>query len=286
MRYGFLIPGGDVRDFGGFAAEAEASGWDGVFVADAMAVGMGGKSFPWFDPWVALASMAVATTTVRLGTLITAVPRRRPWKLAREVGTLDQLSSGRAILAVGLGAAADDGGFCKVGEPMELKVRAELLDEGLAIVNGLWRGKPYSFKGRHYNVDEMEMLPRPVQKPRVPIWVIGVWPKEKSMARALRWDGVIPQPYRLGMDKWAEYAKKQYAADIRAIRSYVDERRRKAASFEIVSQGFSSGKNRRKAAETVKPLIEAGATWYIENLWSFEAKQIIARIKDGPPIVE
>jgi len=283
LKYGFLIPGGDVRNFGKFAAAVEAAGWDGAFVADALAIGMGGKSFPWFDPWVALAAMAVATERIKLGTFITAVPRRRPWKLAREVGTLDQLSSGRVVLSVGLGAAADDGGFCKVGESMELKTRAELLDEGLAIINGLWKGKPYSFKGNHYQVDKLELQPRPVQKPRVPIWVIGVWPKEKSMQRALRWDGVIPQAYGLDMADWAEYAKKRYAADIRAIRDYVAEHHRKPAKFDIVVQGFSSGKNIKRAREAVKPLEEAGATWYMENLWSFDEKAILARIKQGPP---
>jgi len=281
MKYGFLIPGGDVRDFAGFAATAEAAGWDGVFVADAISTSMGGKTFPWFDPWVALATMATATTRVRLGTFLTAPARRRPWKLAREVGTLDELSSGRAILSVGLGAADGDAGFSAVGEAMELRVRAELVDEALEIINGLWKGRAYSFKGMHYNVTKMAMLPKPIQKPRIPIWVVGVWPKEKSMQRALRWDGVIPQRYKLGMGEWEEYAKAQYAQDVRAIREYAGKHG-KRESFDIVVQGFSSAKN-RQVRESVKALETAGATWYIQNLWTFDPKKITARIKQGPP---
>ncbi|HWC77182.1 MAG TPA: LLM class flavin-dependent oxidoreductase [Blastocatellia bacterium] len=283
MRYGFLIPGVDLKEFGGLAALAEASGWDGVFVADGLSLEHGGKPIPWFDPWIALAAMAVATERVKLGTVVTPVPRRRPWKLAREIETLDHLSGGRMILSVGLGAAEDDGGFCKVGEAMELKVRAELLDEGLEIMNGLWKGKPVTFKGKHYQVDGLAMQPRPVQKPRVPIWVVGVWPKEKSMRRAVRWDGVHPQPYGVGMADFAEYAKKRYAEDIRAIKEYVAKHHRKPESFDIIAQGFSSGKNLKKAIATVKPLEEAGATWYIENLWSGDLKAIRARIEQGPP---
>src|SRR6185503_20835453 len=95
------------------------------------------------------------------------------------------------------GAAEDDGGFFKVGEAMDIKVRAELLDEGLAIVAGLWSGKPFKFNGGHYTIKEMTMLPAPVQSPRIPVWVPGVWSKEKSMRRALNWDGIIPQKYFL-----------------------------------------------------------------------------------------
>src|SRR6185295_20369401 len=131
--------------------------------------------------WVVLAAMAMRTTRVRIGTIITPVPRRRPWKLARETVTIDELSRGRLILGAGLGAAEFDGGFYKVGEAMDLKVRAQRLDEGLAVVAGLWSGKPFSFKGEHYNVDSMTMLPAPIQSPRIPVWVPGVWRRSKSM---------------------------------------------------------------------------------------------------------
>src|SRR5262245_48180760 len=106
MEYGFVLGGGTPSELVELAGEAEAAGWDAVFIADAL--GIETPQFaasPWFDPWVVLAGMAAATKRVKLGTFITPPSRRRPWKLAREVGTLDHLSNGRAILAVGLGAA-------------------------------------------------------------------------------------------------------------------------------------------------------------------------------------
>jgi hypothetical protein len=197
MQYGIIIQSGDARTFSELACEAEAAGWDAVFIPDAIDIGFSKDSaYPLFDPWVVLAGMAMRTERIRIGTILTPVSRRRPWKLARETTTLDHLSGGRLILAVGLGAAEHDGGFYKVGEAMELKVRAKLVDESLEILGGLWSGKPFSFSGEHYNMQEMTMLPRPVQSPRIPVWVVGVWPKQKSMERALRWDGIIPQKYK------------------------------------------------------------------------------------------
>src|SRR6185437_8645693 len=132
------------------------------------------------------AAMALRTTRVRLGAIISPLSRRRPWKVARETVSLDNLSDGRLILPVGLGAL-DDGGFGKVGEPTERKTRAELLDESLAILTGLWSGQPFSFSGKHYHLDEMTFTPPPIQRPRIPIWVVGAWPSERSMRRAIRY---------------------------------------------------------------------------------------------------
>ncbi|HUS14469.1 MAG TPA: LLM class flavin-dependent oxidoreductase, partial [Chloroflexia bacterium] len=192
MQYGFVIPGGDVRTLPDLAADAEAAGWDGVFIPDCIAIE--GAPHPenfGFDPWVVLAAMAMRTERVRLGPMITPVSRRRPWKLARETATVDHLSNGRLILPVGLGAL-DDSGFGKVGEATDRKTRAALLDEGLAIMAGLWSGKPFEFTGAHYRVEETTFLPPPVQRPRIPVWVVAAWPRPISMHRALRWDGLLP----------------------------------------------------------------------------------------------
>jgi luciferase-like monooxygenase len=275
MQYGFVIEGGDANATSELAQEAEAAGWDGVFIADAIDIGIpNSPPFPWFDPWIVLAALAMRTERIRIGTMITPVPRRRPWKLARETVTLDHLSKGRLIFGAGLGAAEDDGGFCKVGEAMDIKVRAQRLDEGLAILDGLWSGKPFSFSGEHYEVKEMTMLPAPVQSPRIPVWVPGVWTKERSMARALRWDGIIPQKYK-SMDRMTP-------AEIRELKKFVDEHRSSSTPFDIVVGGTTPGGNQKRAAKTVSAFEEAGATWWLESAMA-SADKVCKRIKLGPP---
>lgn len=260
------------------AQAAEEAGWDGVFVADGIAIqGFCGKPVELFDPWVMLAGMAVKTKRIRLGPLIAAVPRRRPWKLAKETGTLDQLSGGRLILAAGLGAAPDDEGFSKVGEPVDLKTRAELMDECLAIVDGLWTGKPFSFSGKHYRVDKMTMSPRPVQKPRIRTWVVGVWPKPRSMNRVLRWDGIVVQKYK-GVP-----GQKADPEDIKAIREFIEKHRRSSKSFDIVVGGHTPKKNPKSVLPHVKALEDAGATWWLEEMWGMNQKDYARRIAQRPP---
>jgi hypothetical protein len=276
MQYGFTIEGGDVHTISELAAEAEAAGWDGVFVADAMSIET--KSFPaipWFDPWVVLAAMAMRTRSIRIGTIITAVPRRRPWKLVRETVTLDHLSRGRLILGAGLGAAEDDGGFYKVGEAMDIKVRAQRLDEGLAIIAGLWSGKPFTFSGEHYQVKNMTMLPPPVQAPRIPVWVPGVWLKPKSMERALRWDGIIPQKYKS--------MQPMTPAEVKELKQFIDKHRSEETPFDIVIGGTTPGRNRTQSVKTVSEFAEAGATWWLESLMTSSWEKVRKRIKQGPP---
>jgi Luciferase-like monooxygenase len=276
MQYGFTIEGGDVHTISELAEEAEAAGWDGVFIADAMSIETKNfPAFPWFDPWVVLAAMAMRTKRVRIGTIITPVPRRRPWKLVRETVTLDHLSGGRIILGAGLGAAEDDGGFYKVGEAMDIKVRAQRLDEGLAIIAGLWSGKPFSFSGEHYNVQNMTMLPPPVQSPRIPVWVPGVWLKPKSMERALRWDGIIPQKYK-SMERMTP-------AEVKELKQFIVEHRSQTTPFDIVVGGTTPGRNRKQAVKTAGQFAEAGATWWLESLMTSSWDKLLKRIKQGPP---
>jgi luciferase-like monooxygenase len=276
MQYGFVIEGADAKTTSELAQEAEAAGWDGVFIADAIDISMGKNAppLPWFDPWIVLAAVAMRTERICFGPIITPVPRRRPWKLARETTTLDHLSNGRLILGVGLGAANDDGGFYKVGEAMDLKVRAQRLDEGLSILDGLWSGKPFSFTGEHYTVQEMTMLPTPVQAPRIPVWVPGVWTKEKSMQRALRWDGIIPQKYKSMERMTVEETSK--------LKQFVDRHRSQTTHFDIVVGGTTPGGNRKRAAATVRAFAKAGATWWLESAM-MSLDKLSKRIKQGPP---
>ena len=282
MQYGFVIPGGDARVAVALAVEAEAAGWDGVFIPDCIYIDSElDPHMPGYDPWVALAAMAVQTRNVKLGTMLTPVSRRRPWKLARETATIDQLSAGRLVLPVGLGAL-DDAGFGRVGDATDRKTRAELLDEGLDILAGLWSGEPFSYSGKHYQVQEMQFLPPPIQKPRIPVWVVGAWPRPRSMQRVLRWDGLLPA--KLNDDgSFADVTP----ADIHAMRAYINEHRSQAAPFDIIMEGRTPGDNPERARATVQPFVEAGITWWNEAMWMAPnaPEDIRARIRQGPPRV-
>jgi alkanesulfonate monooxygenase SsuD/methylene tetrahydromethanopterin reductase-like flavin-dependent oxidoreductase (luciferase family) len=283
MRYGFIIPNGDVRTLPDLASDAEAAGWDGVFIPDCICIDPAlAPDAPGFDPWVALGAMAVRTERVFLGTMLTPVSRRRPWKLARETATLDRLSDGRLILPVGLGAL-DDGGFGKVGEATDRKTRAELLDEGLAILTGLWSGRPFSFRGEHYQVEELTLLPPPVQAPRIPIWVAGLWPHERSLRRALRYDGLLPNK------KNADGTPGEITPDdIRAMKAYVAEHRLDTTPFDIVWEGRTPGDDPDRAAAIVRPFAEAGTTWWMDSMWLAPnaPDDVRARIRQGPPRID
>ena len=154
MKSGFIVTTGGPRDAASLAAEAEAAGWDGVFTWDGISIG----ATDTYDPWVVMAAMAMRTERVRLGAIVTPPARRRPWKLAREAVTLDHLSNGRLVLPVGLGAL-DDAGFGNVGEPTDARARAELLDESLEILEGLWSGEPFGYEGAHYRFGPMTFRP-------------------------------------------------------------------------------------------------------------------------------
>jgi alkanesulfonate monooxygenase SsuD/methylene tetrahydromethanopterin reductase-like flavin-dependent oxidoreductase (luciferase family) len=272
LRFGFVIPTGGPRVVAGLAREAEEAGWDGAFYWDGINVG----EMDTYDPWVVMAAMAMRTEKVRVGAMLTPLARRRPWKVARETVALDHLSGGRLVLPVGLGAV-DDGGFSKVGELTDRKVRARLLDESLEILAGLWSGEPFAYEGEHYRMEEMTFRPPPVQRPRVPVWVVGAWPSEKSMNRALRYDGLLAYTTR------GEVAPD----DVRAMKSYVEEKRGADAPFDVVVEGETPGDDPGRASSTVRPFAQAGATWWIESPWTppNEPEDLRRRISQGPPRV-
>src|SRR5947209_11282676 len=195
MQYGVYVPifgpYGDARVLANLAYEAEEAGWDGFFLWDQVSkTTLTPTVDAMVDPWIALAAIALRTRTIRLGPLVTPLPRRRPWMVARETVSLDHLSAGRLIFGVGSGGGYFD--FEALGEPSDAKTLAGLLDEGLEVLTGLWRGEPYHHEGSAYHIKEAQFLPRPLQSPRIPIWVAGMWPAKGPLRRAARFDGVIP----------------------------------------------------------------------------------------------
>ena len=255
------------------AREAEESGWDGFFIWDHISFGV---KKPMVDPWVALAAMAVRTERIRIGPMVTPLPRRRPWKLARETVSLDHLSNGRLILGVGLGHPPDTE-YAQFGEEGDAKVRASKLDEGLDVLTGLWTGEPFSYQGEHYQLREVVFLPRPVQSPRIPIWVGATWPNKAPLRRAARWDGVYPIFLGEG--------NKMTPDIMRTIVAYVREHRTSDTPFDVVVSG--PGEDPEKEAELVAAYADVGVTWWTTSigpqLGSVEDSR--ARIRQGPPRV-
>lgn len=254
MKFGFVLPYAEARDAAELAHLAEQSGWDGFFVWEPV----------WgIDAWVTLTAAAMRTERIRLGTMLTPVARMRPWKLASETATLDRLSNGRVTLAVGLGAT--DTGWEAFGEPTDRKTRAELTDEALDILVGLWRGQPFSYTGRHYSVKPLDFMPPPppVQQPRIPIWVVGVCHSARSLERVARYDGLIPSG-RGNDGRMAQATPDQ----IRAALEQLNAQRGAAAPLDVIVEGVTSPDAPGRAAEIRAPYAAAGATWWLEAMWS------------------
>lgn len=248
----------DPRVLADLAHIAEESGWDGVFLEDYI-VHHSGRDVPTCDPWVALAAMALDTSRVRLGTEVTALPRRRPWKLAREVVSLDHLSNGRMILGVGLGDT-NDPGFGAVGEPVDATTRAQLVDESLAIIEGLWTGEPFSFSGSHYEIAELTLRPMPLQRPRVPIWVGGGWPNPGLKRRAVLFDGICAYIETGDPDGWIDHSP-QFVAE---VKDFVVQHRGSCQGYDIVTGGRRREDDWERERDLIASLDEAGATWWVE----------------------
>jgi alkanesulfonate monooxygenase SsuD/methylene tetrahydromethanopterin reductase-like flavin-dependent oxidoreductase (luciferase family) len=229
------------------AERAERRGFDGFFVWDHVAYREPVKALA--DPWVTLAAVAMRTERVRIGPLVTPLARRRPHQLARETVTLDRLSGGRLVLGVGLGSEVtgefDPARFGEEGDP---KARARLLDDGLERLLGYWNG---------------EFEPRPVQRPRIPIWVAARWPKRRPLRRAARYEGLFP------IDLPGPEALEELAAEVAALREGA------AGPYDLVAE--------HAAGEDPAPWAAAGATWCITSFGSQPTPaEVEAAIDAGP----
>ena len=275
MRYALDLPPfgalADARTLADLAREAEDAGWDGFFLWDHIQTE---PSMPVADPWVALTAMAMRTERIRLGALVTPLPRRRPWKLARETATLDQLSHGRLIVGVGSGSDRFFHEYSTFGEPVDEKTHAAMLDEGLDVLTGLWSGEPFSHEGQHYTVRDAQFLPTPVQAPRIPIWVAGLWPNKAPLRRAARWDGVYP----IVDGRFVQ------PDEVREILAYVRQYRTTDAPFDVVVTGYMGNKQAAEAASLLRSYAEAGVTWWQEGFWWTDTPDVVReRIRQGPP---
>lgn len=279
MQYGLELAAagsaGDPRTMATFAALAEATGWDGIFLEDYIVYWLEGV--PTFDPWVTLAAMACATTRIRIGTTVTPLPRRRPWKLAQEAVTLDHLSQGRVTLGVGLGNG-DDMDFAGLGEEPDARVRAEMLDEGLAILAGMWSGMPFSFAGTHYRMREQAYSPTPVQSPRIPIWIGGSSLRKGPVSRAARWDGMVPVPVSLP-DGEGRHLR---PGEVRDLRAAIAGQRTTDDPFDIALGGMARGGDWEAERAHIASVAAAGATWWLEWVPVSDERSMREAIERGP----
>jgi alkanesulfonate monooxygenase SsuD/methylene tetrahydromethanopterin reductase-like flavin-dependent oxidoreductase (luciferase family) len=286
MRYAVNAPNfgefSSPRVFAEVARRAEEAGWDALLVWDHL-VEEKALRRQIADPWILLTAAALSTSRIRLGTAITPVARRRPGKLAREVTTLDRLTDGRMVLGVGLGTPVEDE-YGSFGDTTDTKVLAERLDESLDALDLLWSGAPATYRGNQVTIDDVTFLPTPVQRPRVPIWVGGVWPNKAPMRRAARWDGAIPT--MAGM----EDARPPTVSDVRDLVTFLRGCRAETGfadrPFDIVVGGTTSD-GRAAGHDVVGPLAELGVTWWEERTpWGDDlerAEPLLRRIDQGPP---
>jgi alkanesulfonate monooxygenase SsuD/methylene tetrahydromethanopterin reductase-like flavin-dependent oxidoreductase (luciferase family) len=270
MRSGLFVPIfdelADPASVARLSAEAEEAGWHGVFVWDH--VRWREPVVEVADPWITLAAVATSTERVRLGPMVTPLARRRPVKVARETATLDRLSGGRLTLGVGLGSDRFGGEFSITGEELDDRRRAGMLDESLEILVAAWSGEPVRHSGEHYRVDGMRFLPRPVQRPGVPVWVAGFYGKAGPLRRAARHDGFFPVNLE-HPDQLAEIV-----AELTALRR--EGGRATAEPYDVVA-ALPPGRD-------PAPYAAAGATWWLVGFpWeAVSVDQVRGVIRDGP----
>lgn len=268
LTTGAAGPGLDPRSLAELAALAEDAGWDGLFLEDYL-VYQGRLDTPTYDPWVCLSAMAMTTTRIRLGTTVTPVSRRRPWKLAAEAVSLDLLSNGRLILGVGAGVGGDVD-FARAGEPANSRALAGRLDEGLEIMTALWTGQPVTFDGAHYRVDGLRLAARPVQRPRIPIWIGGDLLVSGVRRRIVRWGGCCAYKGPIGRDLGPITPE-----DVHEIRELV------AAEHGGLDQ-FDMKVSTSDDPEEIAALAAAGATWW--GRWvEPDPDRVRDAILQGPP---
>jgi alkanesulfonate monooxygenase SsuD/methylene tetrahydromethanopterin reductase-like flavin-dependent oxidoreductase (luciferase family) len=279
LLYGLYVPNfgrsAEPTVLSEMALEAERSGWDGFFLWDHLVEWT--HRVPIYDSFTTLAAIAVKTRRIRIGTTVTPLPRLKPWSVARQTTSLDHLSNGRIVLGVGLGVK-ESCDYSRFGEAEDNKVLAEKLDESLDIITGLWTGKPFNYNGKHYRLQSSVFLPRPKQKPRIPIWVAGSWPRKAPFRRAAKWDGVIPLMHAgrlMNTD-----ALRDVVEYLRSIRSH-------NRHFDVANIGWTTGVNRKKDAEKVISYAEAGMTWWLESLYTKRdsPEAMKKQIRLGPPRV-
>ena len=257
-----------------FAIEAEKAGWDGFFLIDHIYFSRENISSI-AETWVLLSAIAARTEKIKIGTCVSPLPRYHPWQFAKMAATLDILSKGRLILGLGLGGPEVE--YETFGQKYDLKILAEKMDECLDIIQGLWTGELFSYKGKHYQIDDACLLPKPLQNPRIPLILGGSWPFKKPFIRAAKYDGVLPIHRNFPQDLNPN--------ELKEILDTVKQNRINDDPFEVMM--FGSGFFvPDKRLEIMKPYIDLGITWWLEHvntLMQPSVEKMKDLVKKGPP---
>lgn len=294
MRFGVTLPnfgvGEDPHVIVDLAVEAERAGWDAVFIWDAPGADDVEGAHVAFDAWELMTAISLATERVLIGPMITPLPWHRPWEVARRAVSLDRMSGGRFVLCVGLGWVPPHGST--YGEEIDRKVRAERLDEGLDIIERCWSGERFSYEGKHYRLTDVRFVPVPLNK--IPVWVVGAWhtdrnawPKKRSMRRAMRWDGILPNTFTTSGERTGEIAYDTGPDVLRDMADWIASER--SGPFDIVCEGGGDKEDVNAEADTVRAWRDAGATWWLEAVWWSMYRHVgnpepmRERIREGPP---
>lgn len=272
VRYGVYLPAfgpfGHPATLVALAVRAEAAGWDGVFLWDHVVSG----SLPIADTWATLGAIAQATHHLLLGPMVTPLPRRRPWVVAREASTVSRLSGGRLVLGLGLGSD-ESGDFSRFGEPTDAPRRAEMLTEGLGIVRAMWSGQSLQHDGRHYQVSLDEGAAEPH---RIPVWMASSSGNPRVLRRAATCDGIFHNPGHLPSPEDTA----ELLAAVRRAGLAADRR------FDVALAGNASPAWDEPTHVDLKALAAAGMTWWMESLIHFDPLDLSLKIVDaGPPRV-
>jgi alkanesulfonate monooxygenase SsuD/methylene tetrahydromethanopterin reductase-like flavin-dependent oxidoreductase (luciferase family) len=261
VRFGLCVPNfgefGDPDVLVTLSRQTEAAGWDGFFLWDHI---VWRRPVPLVDCWVTLGAIASATDRITIGPLVAAIPRRRPWNVARAITTLDHLAHGRTVLGVGLGAPREE--FESFGEEWEQSVRADKLDEGLDVISQAWSG-PIKHRGQHFRV-EATFKPAPVRG-TIPIWVGGYWPNKRPVQRAAAWQGFVPRRRGEGADQPPRSVTAQEFAQCVARVAEIRKENERGGEFDYVAWGETAEMTRTEALAHVDRYREGGATWWIES---------------------
>lgn len=267
MRFAVNFPPfAEAEELVELAVDAERAGWDAVFVWDHVLHDP--SQPPVVDPWVVLGAMAARTERVLLGPCVTPLARRRPQVVACQSVTLDRLSHGCLVLGVGLGHPPHED-FAAFGDDGDARVSAARLDEALAVVSGLWSAERFSHSGEHFRVDDVQFVPPPLQQPRPRVWVACVLPGRRPLARAARWDGVVPMQSDRFLDP----------DDIASIAADIARDRGSLHGFDIVVNAGPP------PHATVDEFAAAGATWWMASMGHFPGwlDELRGVVRAGPP---